>query len=176
MKIGIIVGSTREGNVGQVVGKWLLQQAQTRKHTYELLEVASFKLPLLGEGNAKENIQRWQEKIKSMDGYIFVAAEYNHSLTASLKNALDLVLEPWANKAAGVVSYGYAGGARAAEHLRTILGALAVADVQQHVMFNLNTEFHPKEGFKPAAYQIGLLGKLFDQVERWSEGLLKSRI
>lgn len=68
MKIGIIVGSTREGNVGQVVGKWLLQQAQTRKHTYELLEVASFKLPLLGEGNAKENIQRWQEKIKNKIG------------------------------------------------------------------------------------------------------------
>ena len=175
MNIGIIVGSTREGNVGQSVGKWLLTQGQTRKHKYELIEVSTFRLPLLGEGSAKDNIQRWQDKIKSLDGFIFVAAEYNHSITASLKNALDLTLEPWANKAAGIVSYGYAGGARAAEHLRTILGALAVADVQQHVMFNLNTEFLPKEGFKPAPYQIGLVGKLFDQVERWSEGLLKSR-
>ena len=171
MKIGIIVGSTREGNIGKAIGEWVFQQAKLRTNVeYELIEVSKFKLPLLGETNEKSSIEQWNQTIRSIDGFIFVAAEYNHSITASLKNALDLAFDPWFNKAAGIVSYGYAGGARAAEHLRTILGALAIADVQQHVLINLNSDFD-KQTFKPASYQLGLLTKLFDQLERWTKGL-----
>jgi len=176
MKVGIIVGSTRVGNVGQNIGKWVLTQSKTRKVTYELVNVSEYALPLLGEKEAKELIQKWNEKINSLDAYIFIAAEYNHSVTGSLKNALDLAGIPtWINKPAGIVSYGFAGGARAAEHLRTILGALGVADVQQHVLFNLNTEMSQTEGFKPANYQVGLLNKLFDQVESWAIALKTTR-
>jgi len=172
MKIGIIVGSTREGNLGSSIGDWVLKIAQTRQGvTYELVDVKSFRLPLLGEVEAETALKAWRDKITSLDGFIFITAEYNHSITASLKNALDSAFEQWFNKAAGIVSYGYAGGARATEHLRTILGALAIADVQNHVMFNLNTEVNETTGFTPAAYQAGLLSKLFDQVESWTKAL-----
>ena len=175
MKIGIIVGSTREGNVGKSIGEWVYSQAKARKDvSYEFIEVSQFKLPMLGESDEKSGIEKWQNTINALDGFIFVAAEYNHSITASLKNALDLAFDPWFNKAAGIVSYGYTGGARAAEHLRGILGALGVADVQQHVLLNLNTDFD-KQILKPASYQAGLLTKLFDQVEQWSKGLKSVR-
>ena len=59
-----------------------------------------------------------------MDGFVFIVQEYNHSITGALKNALDFAREAWNNKAAGIVSYGSTGGARAAEHLRGILGEL----------------------------------------------------
>lgn len=171
MKIGIIVGSTREGNVGKAIGEWVFQQAKLRKDVeYQLIEVSNFKLPMLGESTEKTGIEQWNQTITALDGFVFVAAEYNHSITGSLKNALDLAFDPWFNKAAGIVSYGYAGGARAAEHLRGILGALGVADVQQHILINLNSDFD-KQTLKPASYQAGLLTKLFDQVERWSKGL-----
>jgi len=171
MKIGIIIGSTRGGNVGKEVGEWVFEQSKTRKDAdYQLIEVSKFKLPMLGESNEKIGIEQWNQTISALDGFVFVAAEYNHSITGSLKNALDLAFDPWMNKAAGIVSYGYAGGARAAEHLRGILGALGVADVQQHVLINLNSDFD-KQTLKPASYQTGLLTKLFDQVERWSRGL-----
>lgn len=176
MKIGVIGGSTREGNLGSTIGNWVLKLAQTRPGvTYELVDVKSFRLPLLGEVEAEVALKNWRDKITSLDGFIFITAEYNHSITASLKNALDSAFEQWFNKAAGIVSYGYAGGARAAEHLRTILGALAIADVQNHVMFNLNTEVNEKTGFTPAAYQTGLVSKLLDQVESWSKNLKLSR-
>ncbi len=176
MKLGIIVGSTRVGNVGQSIGKWVFNQSKARKANYELINIADYSLPLLGEKDAKEAIQKWNDKINSLDGYVFIAAEYNHSVTGSLKNALDLAGIPtWINKPAGIVSYGFAGGARAAEHLRTILGALGVADVQQHVLFNLNSEMSQTEGFKPANYQVGLLNKLFDQVESWGNALKSTR-
>lgn len=177
MRIGIIVGSTRVGNVGQNIGKWVFNQSKTRKIAYELINLAEYSLPLLGEKEAKEAIQKWNDKVNSLDGYVFITAEYNHSITGSLKNALDLAGIPtWINKPAGIVSYGYAGGARAAEHLRTILGALGVADVQQHVLFNLNSEMSQTEGFKPANYQVGLLTKLMDQVESWATALKTTRI
>lgn len=172
MKIGIIVGSTREGNVGKAIGEWVFQQAKLRQGVdYQLIEVSKFKLPMLGETNEKSGIEQWNQTIGALDGFVFVAAEYNHSITGSLKNALDLAFDPWFNKAAGIVSYGYAGGARAAEHLRGIFGALGVADVQQHVLINLNSDFD-KQTLKPASYQAGLLNKLLEQVERWSKGLM----
>ncbi|MBM3909263.1 MAG: NAD(P)H-dependent oxidoreductase [Firmicutes bacterium] len=176
MKLGIIVGSTRVGNVGQSIGKLVFNQSKVRKANYELINIADYSLSLLGEKDAKEAIQKWNDKINSLDGYVFIAAEYNHSVTGSLKNALDLAGIPtWINKPAGIVSYGFAGGARAAEHLRTILGALGVADVQQHVLFNLNSEMSQTEDFKPANYQVGLLNKLFDQVELWGNALKSTR-
>ncbi|MFZ9197486.1 MAG: NADPH-dependent FMN reductase [Bacilli bacterium] len=176
MKIGIIVGSTRVGNVGLGIGKWVEGQSKTRPAAYELINLSDYALPLFGEKDAKEAVQKWNDKIQSLDGYIFVTAEYNHSITGALKNALDTAGIPtWINKPAGIISYGYAGGARAAEHLRTILGALGVADVQQHVLFNLNAEMSQTEGFKPANYQVNLLAKLFDQVESWAKALKTTR-
>ncbi|MGA0097226.1 MAG: NADPH-dependent FMN reductase [Bacilli bacterium] len=173
MRIGIIGGSTRQGTIGKGLGDWILSLSQNRKANYELIDLATFNLPLLGEKDRGEGAKRWIETVKNLDGFVFLTAEYNHSITASLKNALDYPFAEWSNKAAGIISYGYAGGARAAEHLRTILGALNVADVQQHVLLNLNTEFEAKVGFKPAPHQSGLIQKLFDQVEAWA-GALKT--
>lgn len=175
MKIGIINGSTRQGNLGKTIGSWVLSQTQNRSISYEFIDLNEYKLPLLGEETAPETLKTWRDKITTLDGFIFLVAEYNHSITASLKNALDSAFNPWFNKAAGIVSYGYAGGARAAEHLRTILGALAIADVQQHVLINLNTEVSEKQGFTPAGYQVALLNKMLDQVEAWAIALRSIR-
>jgi NAD(P)H-dependent FMN reductase len=175
MKIGIIVGSTREGNLGKTIGEWVLNQASKRKVAYELVLVKDYALPLIGEKDAPEKINKWRNKIAELDGFVFVTAEYNHSIPGALKNALDLAFEPWFNKAAGIISYGYAGGARAAEHLRTILSALAIADVQTHVLFNLNTEVSETNGFVPAKHQADLTAKVFDQVERWALALASTR-
>ncbi len=50
--------------------------------------------------------------------------EYNHSTSGALKNAIDYLFREWNNKAAGFVSYGSAGGARAVEHLRHVMGEI----------------------------------------------------
>lgn len=171
MTIGIVIGSTRQGTLGKPIGDWVLSEAKGRDVTYELVDVVDYKLPLLGESDATEHAKAWKKTIDRLDGFIFLTAEYNHSITASLKNALDFALAEWANKPAGIVSYGYAGGARAAEHLRTILGALAVADVKQHVLVNLNTEINANQVFVPASHQSKLLAQLFREVEAWAKAL-----
>ena len=59
-----------------------------------------------------EVAQRWQKKIDSLDGFIFIAAEYNRGPTAVLKNALDYAYKEWNNKPVAFVGYGGVGGAR----------------------------------------------------------------
>jgi NAD(P)H-dependent FMN reductase len=63
----------------------------------------------------------WLEKLESSDAYVFVTAEYNHSIAGVLKNALDYVTWEIQRKPAQVVSHGAAGGARAASDLKEIL-------------------------------------------------------
>ena len=75
----------------------------------------------------------WQKKIAEFDGFIFIVAEYNRSITGVLKNALDFAYPEWNRKAAAYVGYGSVGGARAVEHLRTISVELQMAPLRSGV-------------------------------------------
>jgi NAD(P)H-dependent FMN reductase len=177
LNIGIILGSTREGRLSPQVGEWVKTLADKRGDAnYEIVDIAEFKLPFLGTTDGTEpGIAAWNEKLASLDGFVFIVQEYNHSITGALKNALDFAREAWNNKAAGIVSYGSVGGARAAEHLRGILGELAVADVRTHPALSLFTDFENGQTFKPAQMQEETVGQLLEQVVSWSTALKSVR-
>ena len=175
LKIGIILGSTRQGRVSPQVGEWVKGIAEKRGDAqYEIVDIAEFKLPFLGEGTGQEaGLVAWNEKLSSLDGFVFIVQEYNHSITGALKNALDSAREGWNNKAAGIVSYGSTGGARAAEHLRGIMGELMIADVRVHPTLSLFTDFENGSVFKPAELHLNNVNAMLDQVLAWS-GALKT--
>lgn len=56
--------------------------------------------------------------------YIFVTPQYNWSIPAALKNALDYLFHEWAGKPAAIVSYENKGGPKAANHLCAIMAGL----------------------------------------------------
>ena len=173
VKLGIIVGSTREGRVSPQVAAWVNEQAKKFEGIEtEIVDIHAYDLPFVGTGEAN---QAFGEKIDSFDGFIFVVAEYNHSITASLKNALDTLRPEWANKVAGIVSYGSLGGARAAEHLRGILGELQVADVRSHVALSIFTDFEGWQTFQPAEMHLTNLTDQFEQLLRWGTALKTTR-
>ena len=172
-KIGIILGSTREGRVSESVGKWLLEQvAKQADALYEMVDLRSYPMPFLGEKGDLTAIGAWNQKIASLDGFIFITPEYNHSLPAVLKNALDLG-DPkvWANKAAGIVSYGSAGGARSSEHLRGILSELQIAHVRTHVLLSLFHDFVDGSQFKPLDIHGKNIAAMTKQLNRWATAL-----
>lgn len=175
LNIGIVVGSTREGRVSRSVAEWVLEKASSRTDAnYGILDIKEFDLPFLGTTNDMSNVAKWNEALSNYDGFIFVVAEYNHSITGALKNALDSARDPWINKAAGIVSYGSAGGARASEHLRGVLNELQIADVRTHILLSLFTDF--KDGaFTPSGVHDANLVTLFDQVNAWSKALKSLR-
>jgi len=180
VRIGIIIGSTRPGRVGDQVAKWVHDQAIQRDDAdFEIVDLADFALPHLDEAMpastgqyANAHTQEWARAIASFDGFVFVTPEYNHSTSGSLKNAIDFVYNEWNDKAAGIVSYGVsANGMRAAEHLRLILGELQIADVRQQVGFSLITDFENFSTFAPAPQHAGKISTLLDQVVSWSTAL-----
>jgi NAD(P)H-dependent FMN reductase len=175
LNIGIILGSTRQGRVSPQVGEWVKGIADKRgEANYEIVDIADFNLPFLGTTDGTEpGIAAWNEKLANLDGFVFIVQEYNHSITGALKNALDFAREAWNNKAAGIVSYGSTGGARAAEHLRGIMGELMIADVRVHPTLSLFTDFENGTEFKPAELHLNNVNAMLDQVIAWS-GALKT--
>jgi len=173
LKIGIVLGSTREGRVSPQVGEWVKGLADKRGDAeYEIIDIADFKLPLLGEpGGDASGAAAWSAKINGCDGFVFIVQEYNHSITGALKNALDYLRDEWNNKAAGIVSYGSVGGARATEHLRGILSELLVAHVRVHPALSLFTDFENGTVFKPADVQATSVNQMLDQVIPWTTAL-----
>lgn len=183
VRIGIILGSTRPNRNGEQVAKWVYDVASRRSDAeFELVDLRDYPLPHLDEplppsmGQYRnEHTRQWADKIASFDGFVFVTPEYNHSTSGVLKNAIDYLYAEWNNKAAGFVSYGAVGGARAAEHLRLIAGELQMADVRQQVALSMLTEFENFAVFKPGDYNRAALDTLLDQVIAWSTALAPLR-
>ena len=179
LKIGIILGSTRPGRNGEQVARWVLEQAQQRSDaTFELIDLLDYNLPHLDEAvpasagrYANDHTKAWAAKIDSLDGFVFVTPEYNHSTSGALKNALDFIYREWNNKAAGIVSYGASGGMRAAEHLRLILGELQIADVRAQLALSLVHDFQSYSTLVPTAEHATRLAAELDQVVSWSGAL-----
>jgi len=182
-RIGIILGSTRPNRNGEQVAQWVFDIATERTDAeFELVDLRDYPLPHLDEPNrpslgqyAHEHTKEWAQKIASFDGFVFVTPEYNHGTSGVLKNAIDYLYAEWNNKAAGFVSYGSVGGARAAEHLRLVAGSLQMADVRQQVALSMITEFENLSVFKPGDYNVGALQTLLEQVIAWSIALAPLR-
>lgn len=181
LKIGIIVGSTRPGRRAPQLAEWILGLAQKRNDAaFEIVDIQEYDLPVLDEpmppsmGNYQHlHTKAWANKIDSLDGFIFVTPEYNHSISGALKNAIDFIYKEWNNKAAGFVSYGTTGGARAVEHLRGIMAEVQVADVRAHVSLSLFTDYANFTDFKPAEWHFAQVNAMLDQLVSWS-GALKA--
>ena len=140
-RIAVIIGSTRKTRFADKPAQWILDLARARGDwDVELVDVRDFDLPMFDEmasnawmPSADPRAVAWQQKIASFEGFIFVVAEYNRSITGSLKNALDQSYVDWNRKAFGVVGYGALGAARAVEHLRTIGIELQMASTRAGV-------------------------------------------
>ncbi len=177
MKIGIILGSIREGRNGEAVAKWMLDFATSRKDEnveYELVDLMDYDLPFLGKTPTEDQakaIGAWSEKIASFDGYVIVTPEYNRVLPGALKNALDFLKPEITNKAVGYVAYGGLGGLSSIQSLRLINAEQGMASVQTMVTFSLMTDFENMSIFTPNDYHAGNANGMLDQVITWSKAL-----
>ncbi|HJW26592.1 MAG TPA: NAD(P)H-dependent oxidoreductase [Rhodocyclaceae bacterium] len=179
VKLAVILGSTRPGRNGEAVAKWVYEIASKRTDAqFELVDIKDYNLPLLDEAvppslgqYSQPHTKTWAAKIGSFDGFVFVTPEYNHGTSGALKNAIDYLYKEWNNKAAGFVSYGSAGGARAVENLRLVMAEVQVATVRSQVMLSLFTDFENMRTFKPAAHHEKSINSMLDQLVAWSGAL-----
>jgi NAD(P)H-dependent FMN reductase len=181
-KIALIVGSTRPTRFADKPAQWMLKQAQARTDmTVDLVDLRDFNLPFFNEmasnlwmPSSDAHAVAWQDKISGYDGYIFVVAEYNRSITGVLKNALDQAYTNWNRKPMGAIGYGTVGGARAVEHLRNIAVELQMVPVRNGVHIGGSDFFkiHPLGANAPIEeIEGGLMGgatAMLDDIVWWA--------
>ena len=184
IRIGIIVGSTRPGRNGEQVARWVYDMAARRGDAeFELVDLRDHPLPHLDEplpakfGQYQHaHTRAWAATIASFDGFVIITPEYNQSVPGVLKNALDYLYAEWNNKAAGLVTYGGAGGVRAAEQLRLILAEMQVATVRAQVALSLFTDFQDFTTLTPGPRQVQSLSTMLDQLVAWGGAMHAMRM
>jgi NAD(P)H-dependent FMN reductase len=135
------MSTTRPGRFGDVPTSWIYNIARQRHDIeVEIVDLRDYPMPMFDQAiplvyAPVENpiAKQWAARMATFDGYIFVTAEYNHSITGVLKNALDFLFPELQRKPAAFVGYGGVGGARAVEHLRHILAEQHVATLKPAV-------------------------------------------
>ena len=193
-RLAVVVGSTRPGRRGRTVANWVADSAADHpavvagRVVVEMLDLVDHPLPLLDEpvpamfgSYAHEHTREWSAAVDRFDAYVFVTPEYNHSLPAALKNAIDHLYAEWDGKVAGVVGYGVEGGTRAADHLRAVLAEVRTAVVPTQVALSLfaDVDYTGTDPDDPTATgrlaprenQVRALGSLLDEVVTWASAL-----
>ena len=189
-KIAIIVSSTRGTRFADLPTAWIKAQAEARGDLQvEVVDLRDYPMPFFAEvaSNAWAPTQdavavKWQRKMAEFDGYVFVVAEYNRSITAALKNALDQAYVEWGRKPFGAIAYGSMGGTSALAHLRMIGVELQMVPVRNTVHIGGSDFFRVHPGFggsgNLADIEAGMLGSakaMLDDVVWWAKATMTAK-
>jgi NAD(P)H-dependent FMN reductase len=185
-RIGIVLGSTRPGRLGPQVAEWVRETAavHTTGVEFEIVDIADYGLPLLDEpvpalmgAGTNPHTVRWSEKIRSLDGFLFVTPEYNRRAPSSLVNAMDYLYPEWTNKVVGYVGYGAHGALQAVDSLRAVAAAFKLADIgPEQVTLTLAADFVNFQELKARPEQEEMLRKLLDELLAWTGALAPLRV
>jgi chromate reductase len=161
-KVGVLVGSLRRGSYSRSIAR---AAAALAPEKLELHFIDISQLPLYNEDLDDNPPEAWvdfRRQLSQMDGFLFVTPEYNRSIPAALKNALDVGSRPfvssvWDGKPGGIISVspGSMGGFGSNHQLRQVMMALNVPMLQQ-----------PEAYIKNVARLLDEQGELTDESTR----------
>ncbi len=138
--VAVFVGSLRKASfnrkIAQVLAK--LAPAELRLEIVEIGDLPLYNQDLDDEGTPPASWTTFRDRVRGFDAVMFITPEYNRSVPAVLKNALDVGSRPygksvWNGKPGAVISVspGAIGGFGANHHLRQSLVFLNVPILQQ---------------------------------------------
>ncbi len=184
LKIKVIIGTTREGRFGDKPAQWIFDLLKKKEGVEaELLDLRDYPMPFFNEPaspNYKKKpytdkaVAAWTAKVAEADGFVMIAAEYNHGYSAVLKNALDYVGAEWHDKAVGFVGYGSAMGARSVEQLREVAVELQLAPIRHAVHMSYDVLVAAGKGTPEAEIFAPYTDRgngMLDQLIAWSKAL-----
>ena len=176
-KLGVIVGSLRKESYNRKVANYMMEQL---KNDFEVEVIEIGNLPLYNEDLDDNPPIDWigfRDKVKKMDAYLFVSPEYNRSIPAVLKNALDVASRPmqenvWSNKAGAIItaSPGKIGGFGANHHLRQTMSFLNihVMDQPEAYLGEIHEALDDK-GNLTSERTLSFLQKIASEFKNWTD-------
>jgi NAD(P)H-dependent FMN reductase len=182
-KIGIIISTTRPGRFADIPTNWLFNIAKGRNDAdFEIVDLRDYPMPFFEEKAPlhaapaqNEVAQRWGKKVASFDGYIFVTAEYNHSIPAVLKNAVDYLFFEIQRKPAAFLGYGGTGAARAVEHLAQILNTASLKHSVHIGMTEMIGMLREGKSMADYPYLDDFAERMLDEIVWWANTLREGR-
>jgi len=191
LSLKVIVGSTGPGRAADLVIGWISSAARAHgAFEVDVLDLRDWPLPIFGENFATLGdpahptfsapaVRRWNDLIGAGDAYLFVTPEYNHSVPAVLKNAIDSVFGTFAfrNKPAAWVarSGGIGGGIRAVEHLAHIAIEAELVPLRSTVLIPYVTSAFGPDG-SPVDDRTSAAAKIvLDDLAWWAATLQRAR-
>ena len=187
INVKVIIGSTRPERGVDVLLPWLVDRLdRDARFDVDVLDLRDWDLPMFQEtwetarnGYSTETVRRWNERIVDGDAFLFVTPEYNHSITAVLKNAIDSVFTSggFRNKAAGTIAYsgGNVGGARAVEHLAGIAVEAELVPLRNSVLVSQYHRAFDDDGQPIDPMTDRALTILLDDLAWWGDTLRTAR-
>jgi NAD(P)H-dependent FMN reductase len=172
-KLLAFAGSTRTNSFNKKLVKIAAAGAEAAGAEMTLLDLRDLALPLFDEDlEAKDGLPPGGRKFKDLllahDGLLISSPEYNSSISAVLKNAIDWASRPakgegplqcFDGKVAGLMaaSPGALGGLRGLVHLRSILGNIKVIVLpDQLAISKAHDSFNPDGSLKDPAQQAAV--------------------
>lgn len=153
-RIAVVVGSNRPRRICHRIAAWVQQELRDAGlEEAGLIDLKEIGLPFLDEPDMPargryehEHTIRWSALISSYDGFVFVFPQYNWGYPAVLKNALDFLYDEWADKPAGLVTYGTRGGGLAAAQLEQVLQGLDMRPTEANVELKTDSTMLTDDG------------------------------
>ena len=180
----VLYASARRERAGIRIARFIQIQAEARGHAVRLIDCATCGLPMLDlmykehpPGEAPRAMREIGEQLAAADGYIVVAAEYNHSIPPALKNLLDHYQSEYHYKPSGIVTYsaGPFGGVRGLVNMRAILAELGTPSIPRSLpVSNVNAAFDEEGAAVETAY-IERAERFFDEYEWYARALKRAR-
>ena len=177
----VIIASTRPGRVGLPVSEWVREQiARHGGFELQVADLAEMALPFMDEPNhprlrqyTHPHTKAWSAIVDAADAFVFVMPEYNHGFSAPLKNAIDYLVQEWAYKPVGLVSYGgISGGIRAVQLLKPVLSGLKMAPLPEAVPIPFVGSLIDDEGrFQATDSMEEAAQGMLDALARWVTAL-----
>ncbi len=182
-KIGIIMSTTRPGRFADIPTAWLFNIARERNDAdFEIVDLRDYPMPFFEEKMPlhyapaqNQEALRWGRKIASLDGYIFVTAEYNHSIPAVLKNAIDYLHSEIRRKPATFLGYGGTGAARAIGHLGEMLLAAPLKHTVHIGMVEMIGMLREGKSMADYPYLDDYAKRMLDEIVWWANALKEGR-
>jgi NAD(P)H-dependent FMN reductase len=183
LKIGIIMSTTRPGRFADVPTDWLFNIANERNDAdFEIVDLRDYPMPFFEEKAPlhqappqNEVALRWGKKIASLDGYIFVTAEYNHGIPAVLKNAVDYLFSEIQRKPATFLGYGGTGAARAIGQLALVLNAASLKYTVHIGMVEMIGMLREGKSMTDYPYLVDYAKRMLDEIVWWANTLKDGR-
>lgn len=138
----VVIGSARKGRVADKVLDYIKTDLDNREGvTYTVADLKEINMPFFDNENNPTSpdyvitdsaVKAWSGLVQVADSVLFITPEYNHTLSAIQKNAIDSLGADWEEKPVTAVAYGWVGGARSIVTLRDVMGNVK-ADVKQDI-------------------------------------------